>query len=123
MLINGIDFTLNDRITFETIHPDYNQTLTGIVRGTDCSQAVARAFTDVAAFHAETELTTDLPLGNYILIEHADGIRAWHPTWTTDAAKPGAGTISLTIYYADDTDLETMKALLTSNGYAYETND
>lgn len=121
MLINGVDFNETDRITFQTIHMDYNQELVGVVRGIDCSQSIARVFTDVAVFHSETGLTTDLPLTGYILIEHEDGIRAWHPVWMIDAALPGAGAIALNIYYSNAGDLATLKALLTSNGYAYET--
>lgn len=119
MVINGKTFNEGDSIVFRSIHPDDVQEYSGRVMGFG-NINIARLYTDVAAYHAGiTDLTGDTPTMNYVIVEHQDMARAWHPDWLTDVQKPERGAVTLTVYYGSDERRTELLNILKSNNFTY----
>jgi hypothetical protein len=121
MDINGISFDVNDIIAFSSVHPTDTQTYSGRIKGF-CTKEVARVYTDIAAYNVGTGLAQVLPEFDYVLVEHNDTIRAWHPSWMTGVSKPAHGNVNVTLYFTTEAERDEYLALIQSSGAQFVVN-
>ncbi len=119
MLIGGIVFSKNNPIAFKTLIPtDLLQQHSGVVVGFG-DYTMARHYTDIAAKHATTSSVTLLEDLDFVLVKHADGIRAWATEWLTEVVKPQSATVKLTVFCGNSTEVSNLANILATNGFQF----